>query len=231
MRRLAALLCFGLALALAPLRAAEVADYRFDDTLASSIAGAPPLQAMGGAGGFVDVVLDGQPRRAWGVVAGSGFSLSSLGLLPQDRFSVMLQISAAELGGYAKLIDTRSLVLDHGIYLSGDSFAYFPYYDDFHTQLLTHTFYWLTVTRAPSGEVVGYVDGVEDFRFDDSDGNSAISADQRLVFFVDDDETNGEETFAGRVTRIRLFDTVLSSPQVRHLTRQPALFRDGFEAL
>lgn len=230
MRLSVASLCLSLLLSLAPAYAAEVADYRFQDSLASTIAGAPPLQALGGAGGFVDVVLDGQPRRAWGVVAGSGFSLSTLGLLPQDRFSVMLQISANELGGYAKLIDTRNLVLDHGIYLSGDSFAYFPYYDDFHTPLATQTFYWLTVTRAPGGEVVGYVDGVEEFRFVDSDGNSAISADQRLVFFVDDDETNGEETFAGPVTRIRLFDTVLSLPQVRQLTRQPPLFQDGFEA-
>ena len=83
----------------------------------------------------------------------------------------------------------------------------------------------------PSAGAAGdRLDGAEEFRHTDQDENtSAISNSGMVTFFHDDTTTSGEH-FEGVVTRIRLFDTALTPPQVAALTAIPPLFRDGFEA-
>ena len=127
--------------------------------------------------------------------------------------------AADDLGGYEKLFDMRDGVVDDGLYLDGDELSYYPYYSAAHTvRLQPQAFYWLTLTRSPAGELVGYVDGAEQFRVADADGrSSAISSSGMVTFFHDDNDTSGEH-FAGVVTRIRLFDSVLTPAQVAALT-------------
>lgn len=210
--------------------AAEVADYRFNDTLHSSIAGAPALQELVAGGSFVDATVGGQPRRGWRVPFGTGFALDVDGLLPPTGYSIVLQLAADSVGGYQKLFDMRDGLVDDGLYLDGDELGYYPYFDEMQTvHLQSQEFHWLVMTRSPAGELVGYVDGAEEFRYTDQDENTSAVSNSGMVTFFHDDTTTSGEHFEGVVTRIRLFDTVLTPPQVAALTAIPPLFRDGFE--
>lgn len=219
-------------LAGAPLaQAAEVADYRFDGHLLSHVPGAPALQELSpGGGGFAIDEVRGQQRRAWLFPAGTGFELDVDGLLPTQAYSVVMLVRSSDVGPYMKLLDVLDRTSDTGLYFSGDDLSYYALgFGDGEDHLQADYYYHVIVTRTAAGLYIGYIDGVERFRFQDEEHVSAISGAHRLVFFRDDTVTGDAENASGGVARIRLFDTALSLPEVRALVPNAPLFEDGFE--
>lgn len=224
------LLCFFAGLSLA--HAAEVADYRFEGNLQSHVPGAPALQELApGGGGFAIDDVRGESRRAWLFPAGTGFELDVNGLLPTQAYSVVMLVRSSEVGPYMKLLDVLDRQSDTGLYFSGDDLSYYALaFGEGDDYLQADHYYHVIVTRTSSGLYIGYIDGVERFRFQDEEHVSAVSDARRLVFFRDDIETGDGENASGGVARIRLFDTALTLPQVRALTPLAPLFADGFES-
>lgn len=224
----------GLALACAcafasTTRAAEVANYRFDATFASSIAGAPALQELAPFGGVFahEVALQ---RNAWLFPAGSGLVLDTTGLLQPDRYSLVIQMRSALDQAYMKLVDTSDRLADHGLYFSYDDLGYYPRANGDDNELLEpNQWYTVVVTRSAAGEYRGYIDGVERFRFQDEFGETRIPASGLLHFFRDDVDTDDRENSQGGVARLRVFDVALSPAEVAALSGGIRLFRDGFE--
>lgn len=224
---------FGLALFFASCAggasAAEVADYRFDLDFSSDIAGAPALEELAPFGGVFayEPPLD---RNAWLFPAGSGLVLDTGGLLPANQYSIALQVRSRFDAVYTKLVDTSDRLADHGLYFSYDDLGYFPRaFGDDNELLEPGQWYTVVVTRSPAGEYVGYIDGVERFRFVDEAGETLIPASGDLYFFRDDLETSDSEHSQGAVARIRLFDTALTPAEVAALGGSARVFRNGFE--
>jgi hypothetical protein len=216
-------------LLVAHVHAAEVADYRFADSHSSSIGGAPALQQIApGGGSFVDTVVDGVSQRAWAFPEGSGFSLPIAGLVPDSQYSIALLLRTEVTGGYTKLLDLSSRTSDAGLYYSGGSLVFFPGAISAPPSVEDNRWHLVVLTRAVDGDMIGYVDGVQQFRFFDLDANGVV-LDGQLVFLRDDLEIGGEDA-TGIVARIRVFDHLLSPEQVRALRPAAAVFRDGFEA-
>ena len=207
----------------------EVADYRFDGDFESSIAGAPDLQELAPFGGVFahDMALD---RNAWLFPAGSGLVLDASNLVPDTQYSLLLQMRSALDTTYMKLVDTSDRQADHGLYFSYDDLGYYPRaFGDDNTLLTPNAYYTVVVTRAAGGEYIGYIDGVERFRFQDDAGESRVPPSGLLHFFRDDIDTNDVENSQGAVARLRVFDTALSPAEVQALSNPLRIFRNGFE--
>lgn len=235
---------------LAPLQAQPVADYDFADSLSDALGNGAPLQVLAPAGtppggepraqkssaaggAFSTVTLDGRSVSAWDFPMGSGFELELGPLLPRDSYSVALLFSLSATQGYAKLMDIDNRRTDRGLYVQGNDLNAYPLAQGATDAILPDVLRQVTVTRGADNLYVGYVDGVEQFRFDDSALQTVISDERRLAFFRDDNATSGEDR-AGRVVRIRLFDRALSGAEVLALEADripPGIFRGGgFEA-
>jgi hypothetical protein len=221
MRCFAALVSIVVILVAVPVSAVEVADYQFDDSLSSSIPGAPDLVALGG-GGFVDTSVDATSVRGWAFPVGTGLDLDITGLVGSNVYSVVMLFEAQEVYSYAKLLDAQDRVIDEGLYYE-DYDLYFYDEDYGVTDLISAgTYYQVVVTRDAAGNYVGYVDGVQQLSFTDTSGYAVISPANRLVFFRDDLSTGDGENTAGTVVRIRLFDNALTPAEVAALDRLPA---------
>jgi len=202
-----------------PVLADVVADYLFMGDLSSSVAGASDLSALGG-GGFVGTTVDGCSITGWGFPEQTGLDLDVTGLVGSTEYSAVMLFEAQEVYDYAKLLDTQDRVIDEGLYFEDYDLNF--YGGDYGVTDLIQpgVYYQVVVTREASGDYVGYVDGVEQFAFDDSTYDyGVISAANRLVFFRDDLSTSDGENTAGTVVRIRLYDNVLTPAEVAALDR------------
>lgn len=223
------LIGYALLLASAIAPAAEVADYRFDGNFESAVSGAPALQQLEPFGGaFVND--DRIDRIAWQFPAGSGMVLNVSGLVPATQYSLFVQLRSGLETAYMKLVDTSDRQADHGLYFSYDDLGFYPRaYGDDNTLLTPDVYYTVVVTRAAGGEYVGYIDGVERFRFQDAAGESRVPLSGLLHLFRDDATTGDGENSRGAVARLRLFDTALTPLEVMALSSSLRVFQDGFE--
>ena len=224
------LIGYALLLAAAIAPAAEVADYRFDGNLESAIPGAPALQELEPFGGaFAND--DRINRIAWQFPAGSGLVLDVSGLVPETQYSLLIQVRSGLDTAYMKLVDTSDRQADFGLYFSYDDLGFYPRaFGDDNTLLTPDVYYTVVVTRAAGGEYVGYIDGVERFRFQDAAGESRVPPSGLLHLFRDDAATDDRENSQGAVARLRLFDTALTPPEVMALSNSLRVFRNGFES-
>lgn len=223
------LIGFALLCSFAAAQAAEVADYRFDGDFQSHIAGAPDLVELAPFGGvFAQEASLG--RNAWLFPSGTGLTLDAGELLPANQYSVALQMRSALDQVYMKLLDTSDRQRDHGLYLSYDDLGFYPRaFGDDNEFVQPNTWYVLVMTRSATGEVVGYIDGMERFRFNDAEGESLLPASGQLYFLRDDVETGDGENSQGAIARLRLFNHTLTPAEVIALGGGTRIFRDGFE--
>jgi len=209
--------------------AAEVADYRFENDFASSIAGAPDLVELEPlTGAFTaDLVLG---RNVWVYPEKNGFVLDVSTLLPTGEYSIAIQMRTALDQVYVKLVDGTDRQRDYGFYLSYDDLGFYPRSFGADNEYVDpDTWYLLVMTRRADGEVAGYINGVERFRFQDTENEAVLPASGQFYFLRDDLETGDGENSAGAVARLRLFDTALTPAEVLALGGGPRIFRNGFE--
>ena len=209
------------ALVLAPGVAAAklvVADYRFNDSLSSSVGGANPLTNVGPGNTFSTEAVRGKGDRVLAFPQGSGLSLVDPGLVPNDNYSVVLAFRFADLtGNYDRILDTNGET-DHGLYRHLGALAFHD------SESVNHEgpgdvfeageYLEVGFTRDSDDRITGYVNGAQQFRYTDTnpDENALLGSDG-LRFFLDD----GGEEAPGAVARIRLFDRALSAAEVRRV--------------
>jgi hypothetical protein len=234
----AAVVLIGLATVSLPVpafaQAPLVADYQFNETLASSIEGAPSLSALGKWNPFITETVDGQPITVFSFGAagdpGTGLQLSTAGLVPNDSYSVVVLFNFDLVAGWRKILDSNNRLTDAGLYELDSNLVYYGKKDTAAeaTQPAIGADQWVQVvfTRdAATNEVVGYVDGVEQIRFVDAEGSTKIVPNDVLHIFRDDQTTETvdyHENSGGSVARLRLYAGALTAAEVAALDRLPA---------
>ena len=206
-----------------------VADYRFEDSYASSVAGAPEAFSNASGPTFGADSVAGCSRQALSFSQGEGVGIHTKDLVDGGPYTIIVQVRFDSLDGYVRAINWfPAFNVDNGLYLLDGKL---DFYDN--TELpADHTgstpvspghYVELAFTRDASKLVRGYVNGIP--QFSDSDAfDQAVSVHPagNVYFFEDNTSggTSGEES-AGSVARIRVYDTALPENQITNTVGCP----------
>jgi hypothetical protein len=168
--------------------------------------GGPPLTPVGGSLG------------ADGYSFGANQGLGVAGAMPDSVYTIDFVFSFAEVDSWNKILDFKDLTTDEGFYTFNPNLQFVivagSEFSTGVTTLAADTLYQATLTRDAAGHVVGFLDRVEELKFDDTAGVATLPAPGAIAhFFVDDNATQGEAS-AGIVRRIRIWDTALTAEQI-----------------
>jgi hypothetical protein len=198
--------------------AAVTADYRFQNSLATSVGTALDLVKIGqGSSGFADEAVLGHTRTVLRFARGSGLSLApTAGVIDSREYAIELLFRMDRLGGYRKIIDFKEGSSDNGLYSLDGCLNFFDTALASRAMIEVDAYVHVVLTRDASERVVGYVDGVRRISFRDTGELAVIDANDTLLFFRDDSVTDIEYS-GGAVSRIRLYDGPLTGIEVAGL--------------
>ena len=192
---------------------AATADYYFQGSLESSLGTAPDLvEVEKGSSVFT---VDGRTGvTVLRFVGGRGLALApTTRVIRSSGYSIEVLFRFDLLAGYRKILDFKDGSSDDGLYVLDGCLTFFPKEQDVLTKIGSDSYVQVVLTRGPADRVVGYVNGVRQFAFDDRGGLAKVGGSNTLRFFVDDVTTNGEWS-SGAVSQIRLFDQALTANEV-----------------
>ncbi len=199
-------------------------DYQFQNTLQSSTPPAPPLVDLG-AGQFAFDTVNGENRQVFRFNFGEGLRLATTGVISNNVYTIvaLFEFSDLSLDSFQKIIDFKNLVIDMGLYAEEDeeettiTDGVLTFYDEASgTDIVFNdgVYVQVVLTRDAGGTVVGYVNGVQQFSFQDDSDFAVISDDDFLIFFRDDDVTDNSENSPGSVACLQVYDIALSAQEV-----------------
>ncbi len=204
-------------------RAASLtADYRFAGNYASSVAGAPALAPLGpGVDAFAAETVAGTRQQVLRFPEGNGVSLTpTTGVIPSDSYTIAVLARLSTTSGYRRYVDVKNGTADTGLYERDGALDFYSYGSGTLAPIRPDVYALVVLTRSPAGQLVGYVDGVQQFAFDDAAaGDGVISPDAVLRFFRDNETGANSEHSAGAVARLRLWNGPLSPVEVAALGR------------
>ena len=194
-----------------------MADYRFQGSLGSSVGTAPDLIEIGGKQtAFTDEGMIGRTVLSFG--GRTGLSLSAIrGVVSRTEYTIEILFRFDDVSGYRKIIDLKNGSRDGGLYVKDGCLTFFPRPYLPSTPIQADAYVQVVLTRGASDALVGYVNGIRQFVFDDELGIGEIGPARSLRFFVDDSRTMGEYS-SGAVSQIRLYGRALSAEEVAALT-------------
>lgn len=204
----------------APAAAATLtAEYRFNNTLAPSFGQAPSLTPIetNGSNTFATETALGNPGRVLRFPQGNGLQLSTAGVIPSTTYEIVVDFRFTDVSGFRKVLDFKNGSVDAGLYVQDGQLNFFNIAvggqtpPPFTPSANGDPYHEVTLSRDDTGLVIATVDGVEQFRFNDSAGDATLDPDQVLQFFKDDTATQTEDS-AGAVSDIRLYDGPLPPP-------------------
>jgi len=194
------------------------ADYQFQNTRDSSV-GSPPALTDLGTNSFSSATVDGTSTTVLAFSQNNGLSLSSTtGVTPNSTYSIVMLLSFQQTSGYRRLADFKNGSSDYGLYAVSGALSFYPSASAGSASITANTYVQVVITRDASGTVTGYVDGVQQIQFSDSNSVGVIDSNNTLRFFRDD---GSSEASAGSVARIRIYGGALTATQVAALSRLP----------
>ncbi len=192
-----------------------VADYRFQDSLASTGGSAPALTSSGSTS-FIDEVINRQKRRALRFPTGSSLSLQTSGVVPSNSYSIAMLFRFEAITQERRLIDFKTPAANEGLYLLHGQVYYYPAAAT-GPVVAANEYVQVVVTRDASNATTLYVAGSQISSFSDTSSYGVISGGV-LRFFKDE----GNQDAPGAVARIRVWDGPLSAAEVSALDDTPA---------
>ncbi len=199
--------------------AAVVADYRFESSLKSSVAGAPDLSVEGANNmAFVPDTVFGTNRTVLDFAGGGGLRLDATGLvaagqLKRDRYTM---VALFELNDVStdRILDARDNPDTLGFFFQAGKLWINSYPAATAGGVIAHQY--TQIALVDDGQYVrAYQDGVKVLDLIDTQDIAALGANEILNFFR---QSNGAYAPGGRVARIRLFDGALTEAEVAALT-------------
>lgn len=198
----------------APADAATLkADYRFEGTLSSAVAGAPDLTFLIPAGQTPadpdNLPVYSADGMAW--KADRGLQLNTAGVVGRSAFSVVVRFKLAANGCYRRILGFRdeANITDYGLYSCDGRLYAYSYQQAENESLADDTFAEVAFTRAADGTLKAYTNGVLQLTTTDT-GPEYEMLEDTLRLFKDD---GGEES-DGVVSRLRVYDGVLGDAAV-----------------
>lgn len=208
-----------------PARAAELAptaDYRFADTLASSVGAPPPLEELGAGGGFADDTVDGAPQRVYRFPLKTGLQLRpTCGVIWDGNYSMVLLMKLDATTNYRRLIDWRNGKSDRGLYVDNGRLWYLGQGEETALAVVSpNEYFQLVVTRDDAtNQVATYVNGQKVLEFAYTTDIAVLDRDRVLRFFHDDSLAPGDDG-SGAIARLRLYEAALTDEEVAALDRR-----------
>lgn len=141
-----------------------------------------------------------------------GLSLSNA-LADTGNYSILVDFSFSDLTGYNRIIDFKNGATDYGLYTLNAALDFYPFAGGSADVFLPDTLARLVLTRdSTTNTVSGYVNGIQQFTFNDSTFGEGIFSgpDGIMKFFIDD----GSDASAGLVDRIVIYDSPLTAGEV-----------------
>jgi hypothetical protein len=178
---------------------------------ASDQLGGPALQGLGGTFG---TSAYGQVGYSFDVNQG----LTVAGAVPASVYTIDFSVALDAVNGYRRLVDFLGNTSDSGLYVLNSTLNFYGSATGstavFDAGVPAH----VAITRDANGLFSGYVNGVLQLSFTDTNGVAVFSGNDQLAIFFRDDNSVGGEASAGFVDYIRIFDVALSASEVAALT-------------
>ena len=191
------------------------ADYRFQNTLASSVGTPPDLTSIKSGAYYTNDIVDGGVHTVLRWPQGGGLQLApTVGVFPSNQFTIAILARFDSEQGWRRVTDSKNGSPDTGVYYLNGLLIFYPVTSTGATHADTN-YHQIVLTRTISGAVVGYVDGLAQWSFQDNGGAASVSAAGILRFFKDD---SVEET-SGYVCRIRTWATPFPPEVVANMDR------------
>jgi hypothetical protein len=209
--------------AIAPAAAAAPklkADYRFQISFDSSVAGARHLDPIPVSSTvYTSEKVKGRTVLVHKFNQGDGLDLAAAStVFPYRQYTIVVLMRFDSVDSFRRIVDFSNGSEDYGLYVDYgllDMYDYDAPVGEIAT-IAPGKWVQVVVTRSLAGRMKGYVDGVRQFSYDDAVNKlGVVSADDHLIFFNDG---GGLEESAGAVARIRLYNGPLTDDQVAHLT-------------
>ncbi len=197
------------------------ADYRFEDTLASSVSGAPDITDIGSGNTIEGGLIGCTPSAARGFPQGNGLRLDTSSLVAPNDYSIAVLFQLADVSGFRRLIDFHDGTSDDGLYVhdgrldfraGGDHEAATP-------AIAANEYAEVVLANSPTADDV-YVNGQRQL----TTPNAGILTAGSVRLFKDNTSggNTGEES-GGQVARVRLYDGTLSETNALQLNSQSPL--------
>jgi hypothetical protein len=165
--------------------------------------------------GGPSLVPNGGTLTANGYAFGQDQGPSLSGAINSSTYSIEMLFTIDNNSGYRKLLDFNNRTMDEGLYnLDGTLQFYGSSGSGTHGALTAGMSHHLVVTRDnATRQFVAYLDGVRQFAFTDSSGLAVFAGPNRIIHFLRDDTVTGTENPSGVLTRVRIYDSVLTAEQ------------------
>jgi hypothetical protein len=210
------------------VNASTVATYTFNNTLSAQQSGVAALSAVDplGTSGFTTANVFGNLQTVYNFNGAStpadqgGLDLNTTGLISGSDYSVEMVVELTSDSGWRRLLDSQDRQSDAGYYIDPDNaIDNFPNGGGTVNQFTNNTFFDIFVTVNPSNNVVGYLNGGQQF----ADISTSLDvATNTLGFFLDNTAGGGQgEWSSGDVALIKVFNTALTADQVEEESAHP----------
>ena len=192
------------------------ADYRFQLNLASSVGTPPDLQNIGAGNTYVSEPVDTCSQLVLQFPLHNGVRLQpTASVIPTNIYTIVMLFRLDQTNSYRRLVDFKAGTSDFGLYVLNGALNFYPVVTAPASTIAAGTYVQVVLTRDGTN-VIGYVNGVQQFTFADSSSYGVISGANDLRFFKDD--TTSDDC-SGAVSRIRLYANAMTPGQVSLLDR------------
>jgi len=195
------------------------ADYQFQNNLHSSVGTPPDLTNIAPGNLFITSIVDGVSRPVYHFAQGSSVVLEPAdGVIPTNVYTAVLLFSFDNISGWKRILDVKNPANNNGLYALNGTLYYYPVSSAPSATIAPSNYVQVVLTRDASSNVVGYVNGVQQFSFVDTQNYATLAGSPEMLRFFKDDST---EDAPGTIARIRLYDKVMPPTQVAALDRLP----------
>ena len=192
------------------------ADYRFQLNLGSSVGTPPNLQNIGAGNIYVSDTVDVCSQLVLQFPLHNGVRLQpTSGVIPTNIYTIVMLFRLDQTNGFQRLIDFKAGTTSYGLYVYNGQLYFYPFATGPLPHIAAGTYAQVVLTRDGTN-VVGYVNGAQQFSFVDSGGDGILSSANDLRFFKD---YTGVNESSGAVARIRLYPAAMPPGQVALLDR------------
>ena len=176
------------------------------------------------SGNFVDTFAGPEMVSNGGTLSAGSYHFAANeglvldGALSANLYTIDMSFKFDQTDGYRRILDFKNGGVDTGLYNLSSALNFYTAETGAGGAFANGQQVRVTVSRDAAGSFAGYVNGMLQFAFTDSgDLASFDTANQRAVFFQDDNQVGGEAS-AGSVDYIAIYDQALSGAEIATLT-------------